>query len=179
MKHWIDHIRSTSYTTYEALNILHMKHWETSDIDSTNLILILHFLKFWWDSRQIQKNDTDFAYNDNILTFISWFVIASITIFTMSNEWIFSLFATFLSQTILRIFRFSWSFTLFFISFLMTSFWLFMLIVVCTSCVSIAKIHCNIVMSLHSVEIVSRSFNQRNSELICMYCSLEIAITRH
>ncbi len=29
------------------------------------------------------------------------------------------------------------------------------------------------------VEIVSRSFNQRNSELICMYCSLEIAITRH
>ncbi len=30
-----------------------------------------------------------------------------------------------------------------------------------------------------SVEIVSKSFNQRNSELICMYCSLKIAITRH
>ncbi len=29
------------------------------------------------------------------------------------------------------------------------------------------------------VEIMSRSFNQRNSRLICMYCSLEIAITRH
>ena len=32
---------------------------------------------------------------------------------------------------------------------------------------------------LLNVEIVSRSFNQRSSELICMYCSLEIAITRH
>jgi len=30
-----------------------------------------------------------------------------------------------------------------------------------------------------SVEIVSRSFNQRNSKLICMYCSLKITITRH
>jgi len=30
-----------------------------------------------------------------------------------------------------------------------------------------------------NVEIVFKSFNQRNSELICMYCSLEIAITRH
>ncbi len=29
------------------------------------------------------------------------------------------------------------------------------------------------------VEIVSRSFNQRDSKLICMYCSLKIAITRH
>ena len=29
------------------------------------------------------------------------------------------------------------------------------------------------------VEIMSRSFNQRDSRLICMYCSLEIAITRH
>ncbi len=29
------------------------------------------------------------------------------------------------------------------------------------------------------VEIVSRSFNQRDLRLICMYCSLEIAITRH
>ena len=30
-----------------------------------------------------------------------------------------------------------------------------------------------------SVEIMSRSFNQRDSRLICMYCSLEIVITRH
>ncbi len=29
------------------------------------------------------------------------------------------------------------------------------------------------------VEIMSRSFNQRNSKLICMYCSLEIVITRY
>ncbi len=33
--------------------------------------------------------------------------------------------------------------------------------------------------TLDIVEIVPRSFNQRDSELICMYCSLEIAITRH
>ncbi len=79
-------------------------------------------------------------YAFNILTFISWFIIASIAIFTMSNEWVFSLSVTFLSQIILRIFRFSWSLALFFISFLMTFFWLFMLIVVCISCVSIAKI---------------------------------------
>ncbi len=45
MKHWIDYIRSTEYTTYQALNILHMKHWKSSEIDSANLILILHFLK--------------------------------------------------------------------------------------------------------------------------------------
>jgi len=32
---------------------------------------------------------------------------------------------------------------------------------------------------LNAVEIVSRSFNQRDSRLICMYCSLKIAITRH
>ncbi len=30
-----------------------------------------------------------------------------------------------------------------------------------------------------SVEIMSRSFNQKDLRLICMYCSLEIAITRH
>ncbi len=30
-----------------------------------------------------------------------------------------------------------------------------------------------------SVEIMSRSFNQRDLRLICMYCSLKIAITRH
>jgi len=39
------HIWSTGYTTYEALNILHMKHWGGSEVDSTNLVLILHFLK--------------------------------------------------------------------------------------------------------------------------------------
>ncbi len=32
---------------------------------------------------------------------------------------------------------------------------------------------------LYSVEIVPRSFNQRDSRLICMYCSLKIVITRH
>ncbi len=61
----------------------------------------------------------------------------------MNDEWIFSLFVTFLNQTILRIFRFSWSLVLFFISFLMTSFWLLMSIVMYISCVSIAKIHRN------------------------------------
>ncbi len=66
-----------------------------------------------------------------------------IAIFTMSDEWVFSLSTTFLSQTILRIFRFSWSLALFFISFLMTFFWLLVSIVVCTSCVSIANVHHN------------------------------------
>ncbi len=65
-------------------------------------------------------------YAFSILMFISWFIIASIAIFTMSDEWVFSLFTTFLNQTILKIFRFSWSLALFFISFLMTFFWLFM-----------------------------------------------------
>ncbi len=82
-------------------------------------------------------------YAFNIFTFINWFIIASIVIFMMSDEWIFSLFATFLSQTILRIFKFSWSFALFFISFLMTFFSLFMSIVVCISYVSTAKIYCD------------------------------------
>ncbi len=58
-------------------------------------------------------------YAFSILTFINQFVIALIAIFMMSDEWIFLLFATFLNQTILRIFRFSWSLVLFFISFLM------------------------------------------------------------
>ncbi len=80
-------------------------------------------------------------YAFNILMFISWFIIASIAIFTMSDEWVFSLFAIFLSQIILRIFKFSWSFALFFISLLMTFFWLLMSIVVHISCVSTAKIH--------------------------------------
>ncbi len=75
--------------------------------------------------------------------FISWFIITLIAIFMMSDEWVFSLFATFLSQTILRIFKFSWSLMLFFISFLMTFFWLLMLIVMHISYVSIANVHCN------------------------------------
>ncbi len=58
----------------------------------------------------------------------------------MSDEWIFSLFAIFLSQTILRTFRSSWSLTLSFINLSMIFFWLFMSIVVCTSYVSTAKI---------------------------------------
>ena len=66
-----------------------------------------------------------------------------IAIFTMSDEWIFSLFATFLSQTILRIFRFSWNLALFFNSFLMTFIWLFVSIVVYISCVSTANVHHN------------------------------------
>ncbi len=80
-------------------------------------------------------------YAFSILTFISWFIIASIAIFMMSDEWVFSLFATFLSQTILRIFKFSWSLALFFISFLMTFFWLLVSIVVHISCVSTANVH--------------------------------------
>ncbi len=82
-------------------------------------------------------------YAFNILTFISWFIIASIVIFMMSNEWVFSLFVTFLSKTILKIFKFSWSLVLFFINLLMTFFWLFMSIIVHILCVSIAKIHHN------------------------------------
>jgi hypothetical protein len=45
MKHWVGHIRSTEYITYKALNILHMKHWGGSEVDSTYLVLILHFFK--------------------------------------------------------------------------------------------------------------------------------------
>ncbi len=37
----------------------------------------------------------------------------------------------------------------------------------------------SIAASKKRVEIVPRSFNQRDSRLICMYCSLKIAITRH
>ncbi len=79
-------------------------------------------------------------YEFSMLTFISWFVIASIVISTMSDEWVFSLSAIFLSQTILRTFRSSWSLALFFISLSMIFSWLLMSIVVRTSCVSIAKI---------------------------------------
>jgi len=34
-------------------------------------------------------------------------------------------------------------------------------------------------LKLICVEIMPRSFNQRDSRLICMYCSLKIVITRH
>ncbi len=79
-------------------------------------------------------------YKFSMLIFISWFIIASIVIFTMSDKWVFSLSAIFLSQTILSTFRSSWSLALFFINFSIIFFWLFMSIVVCISCVSIAKI---------------------------------------
>ncbi len=79
-------------------------------------------------------------YEFSMLTFISWFVIASIMIFTMINKWVFSLSAIFLNQTILRTFRSSWSLALSFISLSMIFSWLLMFIVVRTSCVSTAKI---------------------------------------
>ncbi len=75
-----------------------------------------------------------------MLSFINWFVIASIAISTMSDEWVFSLLITFLSQTILRIFKFSWSLALSFTSLLMITFWLLVSIVMCISCASTAKI---------------------------------------
>ena len=79
-------------------------------------------------------------YEFSMLSFISWFVIALIAISTMSDKWIFSLSTTFLSQTILRIFRFSWSLALSFINLLMITFWLLVSIVMCILCVSTAKI---------------------------------------
>ncbi len=79
-------------------------------------------------------------YEFSMLTFISQFIIASIMIFTMSDEWVFSLSAIFLSQTILRTFRSSWSLALSFINLSMIFSWLLMSIVVHTSCVSTAKI---------------------------------------
>ncbi len=79
-------------------------------------------------------------YEFSMLMFISWFIITSVAISTMSDEWVFSLFAIFLSQIILRTFRSSWSFTLSFINLSMIFFWLFMFIVMHTSCVSTAKI---------------------------------------
>ena len=81
-------------------------------------------------------------YEFSMLSFISWFIIALIAISTMSDEWIFSLSTTFLSQTILRIFRFSWSLALSFTSLLMITFWLLVSIVMCISCASTAKIRC-------------------------------------
>ncbi len=79
-------------------------------------------------------------YEFNMLMFINWFIITSIAIFIMNDEWVFLLFAIFLSQTILRTFRSSWSLALFFINLSIIFFWLFMFIIMCTSCVSIAKI---------------------------------------
>ncbi len=81
-------------------------------------------------------------YEFSMLMFISQFIIASIAIFTMSDEWVFSLSAIFLNQTILRTFRSSWNLMLSFINLSMIFSWLLMFIVVCTSCVSIAKIQC-------------------------------------
>ncbi len=74
--------------------------------------------------------------------FISWFIIASIVISTMSDEWIFSLSTTFLSQTILKIFRFLWSLMLSFINLLIITFWLLVFIMMCISYASTAKIQC-------------------------------------
>ncbi len=81
-------------------------------------------------------------YKFNMLSFISWFIIASIAISIMSDKWVFSLLTTFLSQTIFRIFKFSWSLALSFISLLMITFWLLVSIMMCISCASTAKIRC-------------------------------------
>ncbi len=81
-------------------------------------------------------------YKFSMLTFINWFIIALIAISTMSDKWVFLLSAIFLSQTILRTFRSSWSLALSFISLSIIFSWLLMSIVVRTSCVSIAKIWC-------------------------------------
>ncbi len=79
-------------------------------------------------------------YEFSMLTFISQFIIALIVIFTMSDEWVFSLSAIFLSQIILRTFKSSWSLALSFINLSMIFSWLLMSIIVHTSCVNIAKI---------------------------------------
>ena len=75
-----------------------------------------------------------------MLMFINWFIIALIVIFIMSDEWILSLSVIFLNQIILKTFKSLWNLTLSFINLSMIFFWLFMSIVMCTSCVSIAKI---------------------------------------
>ncbi len=74
--------------------------------------------------------------------FSSWFIIVSIMIFMISDEWVFLLSTIFLSQAILDIFRSSWSLALFFISLLMIVFWLLVFSVMHTSCASIAKLLC-------------------------------------
>ncbi len=75
-----------------------------------------------------------------MLMFINWFIIALIVIFIMSDEWILSLSVIFLNQIILKTFKSLWNLTLSFINLSMIFFWLFMFIVMCTLCVSIAKI---------------------------------------
>ncbi len=99
-------------------------------------------------------------YKFSMLTFINQFVITLIAIFTMNNEWVFSLFAIFLSQIILRTFRSSWSLALSFINLSMIFFWLLMSIVVCTSCVSTAKIqrvtHVELVISFAHIWVFFR-----------------------
>ncbi len=72
--------------------------------------------------------------------FSSWFIVVLILIFTMNDEWIFSLSTIFLNQTILKIFKSSWSFALFFINLLIIIFWLFIFNMMHTSCVSITKL---------------------------------------
>ena len=83
-----------------------------------------------------------------MFTSSSWFIIVSITISTMSDEWIFSLSTIFLSQAILSISRSSWSLALFFTSLLMIIFWLLVFNVMCTSCASIAKLLCTMCAEL-------------------------------
>ncbi len=99
-------------------------------------------------------------YEFSMLMFISQFVIALIMIFMMSNKWVFLLSAIFLNQIILSTFKFLWSFVLSFISLSMIFFWLFMFIVVCTSCVSTAKIwramHVELVISFAHVWVFFR-----------------------
>ncbi len=70
----------------------------------------------------------------------SRFIIVSIAISTMSDEWVFSLSTIFLSQAILSISRSSWSLALFFTSLLVIVFWLLVFSVMCTSWANIAKL---------------------------------------
>jgi len=79
-------------------------------------------------------------YEFSMFTSSSQFIIVLIAIFTMSDEWVFSLSTIFLSQAILSIFKSSWSLTLFFTSLLMIIFWLLVFNMMCTSCASIAKL---------------------------------------
>ncbi len=74
--------------------------------------------------------------------FSSQFIIILIAIFTMNDEWVFSLSTIFLNQAIFNIFKSLWSFTLSFINLLMIIFWLLMFNVMHTSCISIAKLQC-------------------------------------
>jgi len=79
-------------------------------------------------------------YEFSMFIFNSQFIIILIMIFTMSDEWVFSLLTIFLSQAIFNIFKFSWSFTLFFINLLMIIFWLLVFSVMHTSYANIMKL---------------------------------------